>query len=128
MPPEYQVARLLVDPALHARLAESFEDGARLSFNMAPPFLPGRGTALDPFGWTAERRAERALLHGYEALADRVLVMLTADTLATAVALLGEVASVRGFGPVKAGAMEAYADRAAIAERQLADRATRAPA
>ncbi|NIR60001.1 MAG: hypothetical protein GWO02_10985, partial [Gammaproteobacteria bacterium] len=29
-----------------------------------------RGTGLDPFGWTAERRAERALIGEYEKTVD----------------------------------------------------------
>ncbi|KRB80591.1 indolepyruvate ferredoxin oxidoreductase [Sphingomonas sp. Root710] len=154
---EYEVARLLTDPALHARIAGTFEDGARLSFNMAPPFLPGRspngrprkrefpkwlvfpalrllaavrgvrGTALDAFGWTAERRAERALLHDYEALVDRTLARLTADNLPQAIALLDEVAAVRGFGPVKLAAMDAYRDKIAAAEARMAERAAQQP-
>ena len=38
-----------------------------------------RGTAFDPFGYTAERKVERALIGEYEALVDELLAGLTAD-------------------------------------------------
>ena len=149
---EYEVARLLADPALHAKIAADFEGGARLSFNMAPPFLLGRaangrprkrefpvwialpalrllaslkrlrGTPLDPFGWTAERRSERTLIRSYDELVERTLGRLTADNLAYAATLLDEIASVRGFGPVKETAMRAYAEKIGAAEQRLTGR------
>jgi indolepyruvate ferredoxin oxidoreductase len=138
---EYEIARLLSEPALHARIAQTFESGARLSFNVAPAFLPGRaangrprkrelpswiglpvlrllasfrmlrGTPLDPFGWSAERRSERALVRDYEVLAERTLGNLTAESLPGALLLLDEVAGIRGFGPVKEAAMRTYMAR-----------------
>jgi indolepyruvate ferredoxin oxidoreductase len=138
---EYEIARLLSEPALHARIAQTFASGARLSFNMAPAFLPGRaangrprkrefpswialpvlrllasfrtlrGTRLDPFGWSAERRSERALRRDYEALVERTLGSLTAESLPGALLLLDEVAAIRGFGPVKEAAMRIYVAR-----------------
>src|SRR5690606_17596695 len=61
-----------------------------------------RGTPLDPFGRTQERRAERALLADYEALIDEIAATLTPANHAAAVALAAWPAAVRGFGPVKA--------------------------
>jgi indolepyruvate ferredoxin oxidoreductase len=148
---EYEVARMLVDPALHARIAETFEDGAQLSFNMAPPFLSGRtsngrprkrefpkwlfypalrflasakrlrGTPFDPFGWTSERRSERALVQAYEAMTEAVLSRLTEESLPRAIALLEEVDSVRGYGPVKAAAMSAYERKVEAMQARFAD-------
>ncbi len=151
---EYEVARLLTDPALLTELKQSFEDGAALSFNLAPPLLsrPGpngrplkreisarialplfrllkrlrilRGTPLDIFGWTAERRAERQLVVDYEALVERVLASLTPERADRAAELLSLVAEVRGFGPVKLAAMKRYADRVAAAEAAYTGAAT----
>jgi indolepyruvate ferredoxin oxidoreductase len=66
-----------------------------------------RGTWLDPFARSAERRLERALRKEYEQTIASVLAGLTADThdLAVEVARLPE--SIRGFGTVKQEAAEA---------------------
>jgi outer membrane protein OmpA-like peptidoglycan-associated protein len=60
-----------------------------------------RGTALDPFGRTDERRTERRLIAEYEGLVDEVLQKLSAETLSTAVALASLPEKIRGFGHVK---------------------------
>jgi indolepyruvate ferredoxin oxidoreductase len=60
-----------------------------------------RGTVLDPFGFQAERRAERALVRQYTADLRTVLAALTRDKLGTAVAVAALPDQVRGFGPVK---------------------------
>ncbi len=125
---EYEVARLHLSTA--AQVAEEFEDGAALSFHLAPPILPGRdpdgrpqkrefgawilpvfrllarmkglrGTALDPFGWLAERRAERAAIAEYEADLREVLPLLSPATLAPIRELIELPLGVRGYGPVK---------------------------
>ncbi len=135
---EYEVGRLLTSPELKKELAQTFEGGAKLSLNLAPPFLGGkpvngrprkrafsakwmlpvltllakakflRGTFFDVFGYTAERRMERAAIGDYEALVEVVLSSLTAANLQAGVKLLSLVEMVRGYGPVKAGAMAAY--------------------
>ena len=60
-----------------------------------------RGTWLDPFGRTAERRLERRLIADYEALIEELLAGLTAENHATAVELAAIPERIRGFGPVK---------------------------
>ncbi|WP_163360789.1 DUF6537 domain-containing protein, partial [Klebsiella aerogenes] len=60
-----------------------------------------RGTALDIFGKTEERRMERQLIRDYEALIDEILASLTADKLATAVELARLPEKIRGYGHVK---------------------------
>ncbi len=60
-----------------------------------------RGTRLDPFGWLAERRHERALRETYVGDLRAALAALRPDTLATAVALAELPDMIRGFGPVK---------------------------
>jgi indolepyruvate ferredoxin oxidoreductase len=60
-----------------------------------------RGTALDPFGYMAERRLERRLIAEYEGIAGRVLAGLNHDNEAEALAILSLFDEIRGFGPVK---------------------------
>ena len=64
-----------------------------------------RGTPLDPFGWQAERRAERALARETERTIDESLAKLRPETLDNAVALADIPNHIRGFGPVKDKAM-----------------------
>ncbi|MET0293381.1 MAG: DUF6537 domain-containing protein, partial [Phenylobacterium sp.] len=66
-----------------------------------------RGTPLDPFGHTAERRAERALIAGYEATLDRLLAELTPERRPLAVKLAALPQQIRGFGHIKAAAIAA---------------------
>jgi indolepyruvate ferredoxin oxidoreductase len=60
-----------------------------------------RGTALDPFGYTAERKTERALIREYEDMVARLLVDLSPQNLATAVQLASLPEEIRGFGHIK---------------------------
>ena len=60
-----------------------------------------RGTAFDPFGYTAERRTERALIAEYEATLERVLAKLTTANHALAVQLASLPEEIRGFGHIK---------------------------
>ncbi len=127
---EYEVARLLTDPAFEAQLREEMEGDFKLALNLTPPILGGRdpngrprkrefgawillllrvlapmkplrGTAFDPFGYMAERRMERRLIAEYEEIAGRVLSGLRHDNEAEALAILSLFDEIRGFGPVK---------------------------
>jgi indolepyruvate ferredoxin oxidoreductase len=127
---EYEVARLYTDGAFMASLGEQFERWDGLAFHMAPPWLAQRdaggrprklrlgawlmpamralavarrvrGTWLDPFGHTAERRLERQLARDYEALVDEVLAGLSADKHALALAIARMPEGIRGYGHVK---------------------------
>ena len=139
---EYEVARLLLSTREKAR--EEFGGDFRMSFHLAPPMLTGkdsngrpkkrefgpwlegplkllarlrflRGTPLDPFGYSSERRMERALIREYEADMAEVLPKLD-DTTRDAVVALAELPlSIRGFGPVK----EANAEKAAKRREEL---------
>jgi indolepyruvate ferredoxin oxidoreductase len=60
-----------------------------------------RGTALDPFGKTEERRTERELIGEYEALVRELVGGLTADRRALAVELASLPDGIRGYGHVK---------------------------
>ena len=128
---EYEVARLYTDGTFERALAEQFEDGYELSFHLAPPWfaardpssgLPAkreygawvmkafrvlagmrrwRGTALDLFGMTDERRRERQIREDYIALVSRLADNLTSANLDIAVELAELPERIRGFGHVK---------------------------
>jgi indolepyruvate ferredoxin oxidoreductase len=135
---EYEVARLLT--ATRAKAAQAFAGDLKLTYHLAPPFLtrPGpdgrpkkrtfgawiegaypalarlrflRGTPFDPFGRADERRMERALVRRYEADMVEVLPLLTTATREDIVALAELPLRIRGFGPVKAAAVQTAAPR-----------------
>ncbi|HZX25436.1 MAG TPA: indolepyruvate ferredoxin oxidoreductase family protein [Telluria sp.] len=140
---EYEVARLYTDGRFVEQLQQQFEGSFSLKFNLAPPLfakkdaqgrlvkaeygswmwkafkllarLKGlRGTVFDPFGYTAERRMERALVGEYRQLVESLLPRLTAHNLALAAELAALPEQIRGFGHVKEQAVERY--RARVAE------------
>jgi indolepyruvate ferredoxin oxidoreductase len=128
---EYEVARLHRDPQTRARIASMFTGRYRVYYHLAPPLLAPRdpvtgharklrlgawmggvfavlarlkflrGSSLDPFGRTQERRAERALRVQYEQLIDELLTRLSAQNLPLAARLADFPAEIRGFGHVK---------------------------
>ena len=134
---EYEVARLWTTPAARAAIDAAFEGDFRVTLHLAPPLLGGkgpdgrprkrafgpwmlkafavlargrrlRGTPFDPFGRTAERRAERRWIALYEADLERVHAALegaAAFREDIALAMLTLPDAIRGFGPVKAEAM-----------------------
>jgi indolepyruvate ferredoxin oxidoreductase len=87
-------------------------------FEMLKRFRFLRGTPLDPFGYSAERRTERKLIADYEALLDEILTGLTPQNHHLAVGLAAIPEKIRGFGPVKARHLKAAkADEAALLEQ-----------
>jgi indolepyruvate ferredoxin oxidoreductase len=60
-----------------------------------------RGTALDPFGYSLERRTERKLIEDYRATLEEVLARLTPENHHLAVGLAAIPEKIRGFGHVK---------------------------
>jgi indolepyruvate ferredoxin oxidoreductase len=134
---EYEVARLYSDGEFIRRIEQQFEGDWSLRFYLAPPLLAKRdsqgvllkksygpkmmsafrflarlkflrGTALDPFGYTAERRHERELIVRYQAAIRAILPTLPTlaeSSQADALALAKIPEGIRGFGHVKAQAM-----------------------
>lgn len=129
---EYEVARLYTDTGFVKRIKDSFEGPYKLNFHLAPPLFAKRdavtgepkkmrfgswmylafgllkharrlrGTALDVFGYTAERRQERRLILNFESLIkDEVLPTLTLESHAEAVALAELPQSIKGYGHIK---------------------------
>jgi indolepyruvate ferredoxin oxidoreductase len=133
---EYEVARLYADAAFQARLGRQFDGDYKLRFHLAPPLLANRdpqtgqlqkrefgawmlpafrllaklkglrGTALDLFGYTEERKTERKLIADYEALMAELLRGLSAETHALAVKLASLPDEIRGYGHVKHAHLE----------------------
>jgi hypothetical protein len=62
---------------------------------------PLRGTPFDPFGYTAERRMERALIRQYQCRHGRVPAKRPPQTMDALIALAELPLTIRGFGPVK---------------------------
>jgi indolepyruvate ferredoxin oxidoreductase len=60
-----------------------------------------RGTPLDIFGRTAERKMERGLISDYEAMLQEILSGLSAEKLTTAVELAQLPDGIRGYAHVK---------------------------
>ncbi|OAN51464.1 indolepyruvate ferredoxin oxidoreductase family protein [Magnetospirillum moscoviense] len=119
---EYEVARLY--GGLDDQLKAQFESWDKVLPHLAPPWLGTRkykfgpwmltlfeglkhlkslrGTWLDPFGYSAERRLERALIDEYQRVLDDLLSNLTADKLDLATEIARQPLAMRGFGHVKA--------------------------
>jgi indolepyruvate ferredoxin oxidoreductase len=127
---EYEVARLYTDPAFKEKIAGMFEGDIKLKFHLAPPILARhdkegrlvkkeygswmmgafgvlarfkglRGTPFDVFGYTAERRMERALIGQYRETVEALLPKLSAENIAQAVAIASIPEDIRGYGHVK---------------------------
>ncbi|MCX4166137.1 MULTISPECIES: indolepyruvate ferredoxin oxidoreductase family protein [Paraburkholderia] len=127
---EYEVARLYADPAFVEKLKANFEGDWKLKLYLAPPafskkdshghlvkkqygpwvfsamrvlakFKFLRGTGLDVFGKTEERRTERALIGEYEALVRELVGSLSPQKRALAIELASLPDGIRGYGHVK---------------------------
>jgi indolepyruvate ferredoxin oxidoreductase len=137
---EYEVARLHLNTGFGQALAERFGADARLYYHLHPPFLRAlgwkkkiklgrwfdigyrilmrakvlRGTRLDPFGYTAMRRVERALIGEYRSLIEQALGDLSPATYERAVRLAGLPDMIRGYEDVKLRNVERF--RAGVRE------------
>jgi len=127
---EYEVARLHTQTGFIERIAEQFEGDFKVHYHLAPPLLakrndkgqlvkqkygPGmvtgfkllaslkglRGTAFDVFGYTEERRTERALIAEYTGMVESLLASLNADSHARAIEVARVPEGIKGFGHVK---------------------------
>ena len=71
------------------------------AFRVLARFRGLRGTALDIFGLSAERRMERALIGEFEETIEQILTALAAEKIADAVAIVAAYMDIRGYGLVK---------------------------
>ncbi|HPY40667.1 MAG TPA: indolepyruvate ferredoxin oxidoreductase family protein, partial [Thiolinea sp.] len=67
-----------------------------------------RGTVLDVFGYSAERKQERELVKEYNSLIANLAQNLTGSSLAQAQQQLASFGQIKGFGHVKAAAIEKF--------------------
>ncbi|HEY9532492.1 MAG TPA: DUF6537 domain-containing protein, partial [Burkholderiales bacterium] len=134
---EYEVARLHANGDLKKKIEGMFEGDYKLVFHLAPPLLARtdpatgeprkrafgpwmgpvfkllqrlkflRGTPLDPFGYTEERRMERALIGEYERIVEDLIKGLTPQNHALAVQIAAIPEEMRGFGYIKKRNVEA---------------------
>jgi indolepyruvate ferredoxin oxidoreductase len=128
---EYEVARLYTSGEFRHKLQQQFEGDYTLKFHLAPPLLARRdpltgelqkreygawmfkafgllaglrrlrGTPLDIFGRTAERRMERQLIVDYESLIDEIAGRLDQNNYDIAVQLASLPDRIRGYGHIK---------------------------
>jgi len=129
---EYEVARLHADATFKQKIDGMFEGDYKVVYHLAPPLLAKpdpltgepkkmrfgawisplftvlkslkglRGTALDPFGYSEERKTERALIAEYEQTVERLLQGLKPQNHALAVEIASLPEEIRGFGHIKA--------------------------
>ena len=134
---EYEVARMLTQTRRQAEAA--FEGDLKLTYHLAPPILSRtgpdgrpikrefgpwtarlfpilarmkglRGTPFDIFGYSRERRMERALIRQYRKDIKEITAMADKN-IDAAVALAELPLQIRGFGPVKEANERAAAKR-----------------
>ncbi|RZI98983.1 MAG: indolepyruvate ferredoxin oxidoreductase family protein, partial [Haliea sp.] len=127
---EYEVARLHADTGFVEKVNAMFEGDFKLNYHLAPPMIAKknakgqlqkqkfgpwmltgfkvlsrlkglRGTPLDIFGRTEERRTERALIAEYRASIDSLLPRLAPDNHAIAVDVARIPEMIKGYGHVK---------------------------
>jgi len=127
---EYEVARLHTQTGFIERIAAQFEGDFKVHYHLAPPLLAKRndkgqlvkqkygpamqtgfrllaalkglrGTVFDVFGYTEERRGERALIGEYRQIIEGLLASLSASSHARAVEIAQVAELIKGFGHVK---------------------------
>jgi indolepyruvate ferredoxin oxidoreductase len=128
---EYEVARLYTDGSFAKKLAEKFDGDFSLKFHLAPPIFASRdkvtghlqkkeygawmlrafgwlsrlkflrGTAFDPFGYSAERKTERRLVEDYLAMIEQRFATPKAEQLPLLTRLARIPETIRGYGHVK---------------------------
>ncbi|MGE8366619.1 MULTISPECIES: indolepyruvate ferredoxin oxidoreductase family protein [Cupriavidus] len=128
---EYEVARLHTDPAFIGKVAAMFEGDFKLVHHLAPPMMARknekgelvkrpfgpwmrtafrvmaqlkglRGTPFDAFGYTGERKVERALIGEYRKSIEALLPTLSQQNLDLALEIARLPEDIRGYGHVKA--------------------------
>ncbi|WP_242165482.1 indolepyruvate ferredoxin oxidoreductase family protein [Lysobacter sp. M15] len=141
---EYEVARLYTSGEFRRRLEQQFDGDYKVHFHLAPPLLAKknakgelikreygpwvftafrllarlrglRGTMLDVFGYTAERRGERQLIARYQATIEGLLDRLDGENVGLAAEIASIPEQIRGYGHVK----EAHLHKARAREAQL---------
>ena len=147
---EYEVARLYTSGDFKRRLQQQFEGEYTLRFHLAPPLLAKknskgelikrefgpwvyhafsvlaklrglRGTPLDIFGYTSERRGERCLIGEYEKTVSGLLDKLDCGNADLAAAIASIPEHIRGYGHVKHAHLETAKAREAALLQEWAN-------
>jgi indolepyruvate ferredoxin oxidoreductase len=133
---EYEVARLHTQTGFLDEIRAAYGSDAKIRFHMAPPLIARRkdargrprkkefgtgtitllrllaslrrlrGTPFDIFGWSQDRRTERALIREFEQHVDELLDGLDSASVDDATAAVAAYMDIRGYGPVKDQAIE----------------------
>lgn len=127
---EYEVARLYSSGTFKQKLRKQFSGSYKIEFNLAPPMLPFkdatgrprkikvgawlmtifsllsylkglRGTKLDIFGYSEDRKLEKQIRDEYFGMLDFCLEKWNAKNEETILELLNLPQNIKGFGPVK---------------------------
>jgi indolepyruvate ferredoxin oxidoreductase len=133
---EYEVARLHIQSGFIEKVTAQFEGDFRIHHHLAPPLLSKtndkgqlvkskygpwvrsgfalltrlkglRGTALDVFGYTEERKGERALIAQYRQIIESQIAALSRQNHAKALEVARVAEVIKGYGHVKARNIEA---------------------
>jgi indolepyruvate ferredoxin oxidoreductase len=124
---EYEVARLLTDPAFEEQVRGMWQEPESIGYNLHPPLLRQfgfhkkiqmgawakpflkilaslkalRGGPLDVFGYSAHRRMERSLIGWYQDLVQSTLQRLTPDNVKVALEIVSIPDQIRGYEQIK---------------------------
>jgi len=138
---EYEVARLFAETDFMKEVNNTFEGDFKVHFHLAPPIMNRgtdaqgrpkkrqfgpwmfqafkllakfrvlRGTTIDPFSYSADRKMDRAQLKDYQQLVERIVSELEASNYDTFLQLAELASEVRGYGPVREQAAEAVQEK-----------------
>jgi|SRR5579871_1335914 len=135
---EYEVARLLTDPAFEQNVRDAWECAESVGYNLHPPLLRAlglkkklklgpwfrpmlralaalkalRGTPFDPFGYAALRREERALIVWYRELVEELLHQVAPQNLKLATEIASLPDQIRGYEHIKQAAIASVKQQA----------------
>ncbi|MDO6440726.1 indolepyruvate ferredoxin oxidoreductase family protein [Marinobacter sp. 2_MG-2023] len=138
---EYEVARLFAETDFMKEVNNTFEGDFKVHFHLAPPIMNRgtdaqgrprkrqfgpwmfrvfkllakfrvlRGTPVDPFSYSADRKMDRAQLKEYQQLVERIVSELDASNYDTFLQLAELGSEIRGYGPVREQAAEAVQEK-----------------
>ena len=148
---EYEVARLQTDPIFLAQLDNEFAGSYSLEFNFASPILAKkdpdtgalkkrkfsfgmltflkmlarfkwlRGSFIDPFSYSDDRKLEQTIIAEYELLIDSLIISLTPERYVTTLALAELPQMITGFGHIKKNNYEKAKAREIMFLKQFTD-------
>ena len=141
---EYEVARLLTHKRFQSFLTQRFDNIRRQSFALAPTWIAGtrkskvrfgkwfhyvlkllskfkgiRGSVIDPFKYSSERKFELFVRTDFEEKMSDVCERLNANNLHQALELVQCYSEVKGFGHVKEESWERVSSRIAELSTEL---------